>query len=162
MLKPLILLPVLYFLSGDTDRIVVEADHAVVAIPLQAHGRNLLHLPELEFLISISAHCADGGQPDSISIAVADTRKTIRGPDLLAAAPIQTSLRIAARQIAPLALQEFCVEGGPAEESRLLTSALTAQVSLRCIRGEQQSIVFDAAPLDVELSCVAVDGVPGG
>jgi len=155
MLKLSILLPALYFLSGDTDRIVVEAGHALAAIPVQAHGRNLLNLPELEFPLSISAHCANGGQPDSISIAVADTRKTIRGQDLLATPPIQTTVRVAARQIAPLALREFCVEGSPAGESRLLASALTAQISLRCIRGEQQSIVFDAAPLDVELSCVA-------
>ena len=153
MLTHFILLPGLYFVFAEVDRVHVHAEPAVAVLTMQQGGRTLVSLPELEFQLSISPHCAASGRPESLSITIADTQKTLRGEDLQSAAPIDLSMRVSASQLAPFALQEFCVDLASEGESLVLTAALAAQVSLRCMRAETQSIVFAAQPLDIRLEC---------
>lgn len=154
MLTHLILLPGLYFVFADIDRVRVHAEPAVAVLPLQQGGRNLVRLPDVEFRLGISTYCANGGRPESLSITIADTQRTLRGEELQATRTVDISVRVPAGQIAPLALREFCIDPVFEGDSVLITSALAAQVSLRCSRADDQSIVFAAEPLDIRVDCV--------
>ena len=146
------LLPVYYFVIADIDRLSIRAEPAVATVSQQLGERRLIRLPELEFKLRIVAHCARGRLPESISISVADTRETIRGEQLPESGPLELSVIVASRQIAPLAVGELCVAG---HSDVVVANALTAQVSLRCALDDEQSIVFDAIPLDVRISCAS-------
>jgi hypothetical protein len=153
MLTSFILLPGLYFVFTDVDRLRVDAEPAVAVLAVQQGGRNLVQLPELQFELSVSPHCAERGERESLSITIADTRTTLRGEALQNGKSIDVSMRVAASQLAPFALQGFCVDPAHTGESMLLGSALTAQASLRCARTGNPSIVFTAEPLDVRVVC---------
>lgn len=154
MLTSFVLLPGLYFVFTDVDRLRVDAEPAIAVVALQQGGRNLVPLPELAFALSVSPHCAERGERESLSITIADTRTTLRGDALQAGNSIDVSLRVSASQLAPIALQDFCVDPAHEGESILLGTALTAHASLRCMRTDKPSIVFAAIPLDIRVDCV--------
>ena len=154
MLTQLLLLPGLYFVFTDVDRLRVHAEPAAAVLAMQQGGRTLVNLPPLEFRLSISPHCADNGRPESLSITIADTQRTVSGEDLQSKTSIDVSMRVSANQLAPFALRGFCVDPAAGGESLVLTAALAAQVSLRCARGERQSIVFAAEPLNIRVDCI--------
>ena len=145
--------PVFYLVVADADRLDVDSDPATVNIVRQESGRQLIRLPKLDFPLRVDAHCGRGGELQSLSISVADTRQTISGEDYPADDTFTTTVSVSPRQIAPIAVEEFCTDGYPSGESRLLETALIAQVSLRCALEESQSVVFAAEPLDVRLVC---------
>lgn len=155
MLTHFVLLPGLYLVFVEVDRLRVIAEPAVAVLTIQQNGRNLVRLPQLEFALNLAPHCAKSGQRESLSITIADTRTTLAGEELQAAATVDVTMRVPASQLAPFALREFCVDPVSEGESILLTSALTAQASLRCARAEEQSIVFAAEPLDIRVQCIA-------
>jgi hypothetical protein len=157
MLTQFILLPVYYFIVADVDRLFVHAEPAVASITPHPGSRKLIRLPELEFSLRISAQCAAGRTSESISISIADTHRTFSGEDLPVAAKLETSVRISPRQIAPIAMRDFCVAGSESRSSLLVTTALTAQISLRCVKDDERSIAFRAEALDVLLSCETGD-----
>jgi hypothetical protein len=154
MLAQLILLPGLYFVFSDIDRLRVDAEPAAAVLALQLDGRKLVHLPELEFELTVSLHCAEHGESETLSITIADTRTTLSGEALRAGNSIDVFMRVPANQLAPFALQGFCTDPALEGESMLLGSVLTAQASLRCARTGKASIVFAAEPLDVRLDCL--------
>ena len=145
--------PVFYFIVADLDRLDVESDPAEVVIARQDGGRQLIRLPRLEFPLRVDAYCGGGGKLQSLSISVADSRQTIAGDDYPANDILSTTVSVSPQQIAPIAIEEFCVADVPAGESRLLETALIAQVSLRCALDESQSMIFEAEALDVRLVC---------
>ena len=154
MLTYFMLLPGLYFVFADVDRLHMRAEPAVAVLAVQQGGRNLVRLPDIGFQLGISTYCANSGQPASLSITIADTRRTLRTEDLRGTRTVDISMRVPASQIAPLALREFCIDPASEGESILITSALALQASLRCSRGDNQSIVFAAEPLDIRVDCV--------
>lgn len=154
MLTHLILLPALYFVFTDVDRLRVHADPAVAVLPLQQDGRNLIRLPGIEFHLHLAPYCAYSGKPESLSITIADTRRTLREEDLQAAQTIDAAVLIPASQLAPFALQGFCVDPASEGDSTLISAALAAQVSLRCGRRSESSVVFAAESLDIRVDCV--------
>ncbi|HSN52546.1 MAG TPA: hypothetical protein VLS87_08445 [Woeseiaceae bacterium] len=161
MLTSFVLLPGLYFVFTDADRLRVDAEPAVAVVALQQGGRHLVALPELAFELSVSPHCAGRGERESLSITIADTQTTLRGDALRAGNSIDVSLRVSASQLAPVALQDFCVDPAREGESILIGAALTAHASLRCTRTDKPSIVFAATPLDIRVDCVR-SGVEAG
>jgi hypothetical protein len=154
MLSHILVLPALYIVFTEVDRLSVDAEPAVAVIALHEGGRKLVRLPELEFVLSVSTRCAANGRPESLSITIADTRESLRGEALQEATTVDVPVRVSANQLAPFALQEFCTDPAAEGDSITLSSALTAQASLRCARDEQQSIVFAAEPLDVLVYCI--------
>ena len=155
MLTDIFLLPVFYFVPADVDRLIVQTDPAVVSISPIAEERNLLSLPDLEFPFRIIARCRSNRQPDSISISIADTRVSFDREALSADAVLEISIGVSSRQVAPVAVDGFCSTGSRQVNQLQLPTALTAQVSLRCTRGEEQSIAFRARALDVLVNCEA-------
>ena len=165
MLTQIILLPVLYFMVADVDRLHVHAEPAVASIRPQPNRRNLIRLPELEFPLQITAHCGGGRTLESISVSIADSSRTISGEALGGEDPavslsLETSVRIAARQIAPITIRGFCATESDMPRSLLVPAALSAQFSLRCAKDDEHTIVFRARALDVVLNC-ETDAVPG-
>ena len=157
MLTQIILLPVYYFIVADVDRLFVHTEPAVASITPHPASRKLIRLPALEFSLRISAQCAAGRTPESISISVADTHRNFSGEDLPVSAALETSVRISPRQIAPIAMRDFCVAASESQPSLLVTTALTAQISLRCVKDGERSIAFQAKALDVMLNCETID-----
>ena len=154
MLTTFVLFPGLYFVFTDVDRLRMDSKPAVAMLAVQQGGRNLVQLPELQFDLSIWPHCAERGERESLSITIADTRTTLRGEALQTGKSIDVSMSVPAGQLAPFALQGFCVDPAREGESVLLGSALTAQASLRCARTGKPSILYAAEPLDVRVVCV--------
>ena len=77
MLTQFLLLPSLYFVFAEVDRLHVHTEPAVAVLALQQGGRNLVRLPDIEFRLGISAYCADNGQPESLSVTIAKLRATV-------------------------------------------------------------------------------------
>ena len=154
MLNHLLLLPGLYFVFTEVDRLRIHAEPAVAVLSKQEEERTLVKLPQLEFRLSVSPQCAASGRAESLSITIADTQRTLRGEELQPDTSIDLSMRVSASQLAPFALQGFCVDQAAEGESLVLTAALAAQVSLRCARAEKQSMIFAAHPLDIRVDCI--------
>jgi hypothetical protein len=154
MLTHFLLLPGFYFVFTEVDTLSVFAEPAVAVLGLQEAGDDLVHLPDIEFGLSLSPDCAGSGRPESLSVTVADTRTTLDGDELQASETVDLVVRVSAGQLAPLALAGFCVDPESKGESVLIASAFAAQASLRCSRDENQSIVFAAAPLDIRIDCI--------
>jgi hypothetical protein len=160
MLTHFLLLPGFYFVFNEVDRLSVVAEPAVAVLGFQEAEDNLVRLPEIEFRLSLSPDCAGSGRPEALSVAIADTRKTLGGEALQGSKTVDIVLRVPAGQLAPLALAGFCVGPESEGESVLIASALAAQASLRCSHDENQSIVFAAAPLDIRIDCIPSAGAP--
>ena len=139
--------------SGDGDnRPAVVAKPARVGIDVAPAGRRLIHLPTLEFPLRIEPRCSPGLRIESVSISVADTRRTYSAQDFEKTATIETTLRLPGRQIGPLAIDAFCADKSePA--TRRVADALTANVSLHCTNDTQQSVNYEMLALDVLLHC---------
>lgn len=137
----------------------VDADPAVVTIKPLAEGRRLIRPPALEFLLRIDAQCDANAEIASISISIADTQKALSATDLSEAVPIATRITIPARQVSPIAVENFCPMESPAAGGKLVVrDALTAHVSLRCRSETGESITYASRALDVMLHCdVAAD-----
>ena len=160
MLTHFLLLPALYLVFAETDRLGVQAELAVAVLALQEAGQNFVQLPDIEFRLRVSPHCANGGLPESVSITIADTRKTLGAEELRAKETVEVAMNVAEGQLAPLALRGFCVDSAAEGESVLLTSLLSVQASLRCSRDNDQSIVFSAAALDIRVDCIRTAAAP--
>ena len=153
MLAEIFLLPVFYFVVADVDRLIVRTDPAIVSVTPIEDERKLLTLPDLAFPVRVVARCGSGREPESISISVADTRVSFDRESLSAGTALETSISVSSRQVAPVAVEGFCSAGDDLGDALLLATALTAQVSLRCVRNEERSIAFRARALDVLVNC---------
>ena len=133
------------------------------AVPLEPRraGRNFVRLPALEYLFEIYAQCTDNRSPESLSLNVADTRKSLQADDIANEGPTGISLTIPANQIAPLVVEDFCIavpeenngrpDGTPVQLN--IPAALSAQASLLCVGAEDQAMTYISKTLDVSLVC---------
>lgn len=153
MLTEFLLLPALYFVVADIDRLIVRTDPAVASVISLPTKRELLRLPDIEFPLRVVARCAAGREPESISISIADTRISFGRDAMSADTVLETSISVSSRQVAPIAVDGFCSAGNNPSKPLLLATALTAQISLRCVRDDQHSIAFRAQTLDVLVNC---------
>lgn len=152
MLIELFLIPAYYFVPADVDRLIVETQPAHVSVASHDAQRDHLRLPDLDFPVRIVARCGSGRKPEILSISIADTRVSFDG-ESLSDGVLDTSIIVPSRQIAPIAVDGFCNSADTPSQPLLLATALTAQVSLRCVREQQRTIVFRARALDVLVSC---------
>ena len=149
-------------LAENAANLVVDADPAVVVIKPLAEGRRLIRPPALEFLLRIDAECVAEADIASISISIADTQNALTSTDLNDTAPIATRITIPARQVSPIAVQDFCpIEAPTAGDELVVRDALTAHVSLRCSSEAGESITYASRALDVTLHCNATADTQG-
>ena len=162
LIRPVSLLPLLVLAAGASRaetaallEVAVEPANAVVR-PLPP-GRKLVRLPELEYRISIKARCAENYTVESISIGIADSRRTLGSDELVDPDAIVVDFTVPARQVAPLPVDGFCLAEGDGEQQLLVDDAVTAHVSLRCSNDVETSITYASRPLAVAVSCATAD-----
>lgn len=149
--------------SDSIGRVIVKAHAAIVVIEPVPDDRRLISLPSLNYALTIEPQCATDMRAESISISVADTRKTYTTAAIDGQPVVEVTLTIPRQQIGPLAIQNFCrSDQSDATAIRILhvKEAFTAQLSLRCANDTAQSIVYASQPLDVDVQCQATDGDP--
>ena len=136
-------------------RLIVQATPAIVQVKALAEGRKLIRLPTLEFRFTIQAVCAIDTEAQSISISVADTRKTISGNDIATISDMPIDFSIPARQLSPVAVDGFCprADDGNRLAKLLVRDAVTAHLSLRCAGKGGEAITYKSHALDVMLQC---------
>lgn len=143
------------------DTLTITADAPVVSLSLRYPGRTQLRLPTLEYQFEIRVHCTANRSPQSLSLNVADTRKSLTADEIVANGSMGIRLSVPASQIAPLVIEGFCVapdgtDGGrdDASPDRLIVpSALSAQASLLCEGDADKAMTYVSQPLDVSLVC---------
>lgn len=143
------------------DSLTVSANVPAVIIAPRNSGRNFLELPALEFLFEVRASCSAGRSPKSLSLGIADSRKSLAASEIASDGPTELRLEVPANQLAPLAVENFCVtaaaedDNAAAEPQTLLSvaAALSAQASLLCEGENDQVMTYVSRPLDVSLEC---------
>jgi hypothetical protein len=135
-----------------SGRLGVDADPALATVKPLAEGRRLIRLPSLEFELNIDAECGPDSVPKSVSISVADTRKTLNSDELRDINGGAVLFAIPARQVSPVAVDGFCPQDGNGTQL-LVRDAVTAHLSLRCTNEEEESITYASQGLAVMLDC---------
>ncbi len=152
--------------AQSKDTLSIKADAPVVPLLPRAPGRNSLRLPTLEYQFEIQVRCTENRSPASLSLNVADTRKSLAADEIATDGPTAFSLKIPASQMAPLVVENFCVaqdrdagEHDSASRDRVtIPAALSAQVSLLCESADDKVMTYVSQPLDVSLLCEDATG----
>lgn len=136
--------------GGQLD---IEFDTATAIIAPRTSSRPI-SLPTLTFTLRAQARCPAAETPESISVSIADTRITIY-PDSDSNDIIEKSIRVSQKQLGPVAVESFCLAENNADVGELLEldDALSAQLSLRCVGENSESISYQTAALSVSLLC---------
>ena len=142
-----------YAWSASPPRLTVEVTPAVAALQPLAEGRRLLRLPALEFQFGVNASCGPDQAVASVSISIADTRKTLGAEAFRDNAVVNATVALPARQIAPVAVDGFCPASQTESSSLLIQGAVTAHLSLRCASADGDSIAYTSQSLDVTVVC---------
>lgn len=143
------------------DTLSVAADAPAVALAPRNPGRNFVRLPTLEYTFEIHTYCSASRSPQSLSLNVADTRKSLSGDQIVSNGPTEIRLQIPASQLAPLVIEDFCVLQVEENDDRpgtlptkiTIPAALSAQISLLCEGDEDKAITYVSRALDVSLLC---------
>lgn len=159
---PLIATGVAY--ADSEHRLSSYAEAAEVELNPDPQDRRLISLPELEFAMRIEASCIGGTQAQSISISIADS---VAAHDVSAQeggptdkVMLETTFKVSGRQIAPIAVEGFCVSGDASDTTArtlLIPAAMAANISLRCASENSQSVRYDRLPLQIQFICAAAD-----
>ena len=150
---------------GDSQhRLISHAQAATAEISPQAADRRLIFLPDLDFRLRVDADCNEDTRAESLSISIADTVQTHDASKLnqreTDKAVIETTIRVAQGQIAPIVVERFCTgenDSSMAMQELLITAAFAANISLRCSREDAQSVRYATLPLQIRLICVSSD-----
>lgn len=143
------------------DKLSVTANAPTIAVAPRTQGRTFLQLPALEYRFEVRTHCAGNRRAESLSLAVADSRASLGADEIASNGPTEMRLTIPARQIAPLAIENFCVlpeerDGDRFDDTPVeirISAALSAQASLLCAGEEDKAMTYVSAALDVSLQC---------
>lgn len=149
----------------DAPNLEVGATPAIVQVRPLPKGRRSIRLPALEFELSIQADCAVDGKAQSVSISIADTRRTFSDDKLTNISDEVITFSISARQLSPVAVEGFCLldDDRNLVQELLVQDAVTIHSSLRCTGDDGESITYTSHALDVMLQCdapVANQGAP--
>ncbi len=150
--------------------IEISANVPTVTVTPRRAGRFALRLPTLTYTLTLTAYCEENWHPASVSISIADSRKSLDAGQLEQAAVLDLELQVPSNQIAPVRIERFCIKddqkqiqpgdtgdnkepAGADENTVIISAALSAQASLLCATDSEQSITYITKPLDVMLEC---------
>ncbi len=164
---------------ADTQpRIALTANAPLVRVSPQPAGRHFINLPALDYSFNIDARCSDDWIAESLFLNVADTRLRFNAQQLAGNQHDRLVLRVSERQLAPIAVHDFCaiestdasagsgsVAGNAPTEAPVrldarelkISAALSAHASLRCASDTQQKVTYVSQPLDLTLACGDTD-----
>ena len=150
-------------LASDLD---LAADSPTVSVETRASGRNFIRLPALRYTVRVGTECADRGKPARLSLNVADTRVVLDEGRIVSGAVFDVPLLIPSSQIAPIAVEGFCLaeSAGPVDgkESLTVPSVLSIQGSLLCSGENGEKIVYASTALNVTLECARSNAEAAG
>jgi hypothetical protein len=149
--------------------LVIDADIPVIEAEQRPAGRDFIRLPDLEYNFELDPDCANGLLPKTISLSIADTRKSLSAENIPADSLTTTSLGIPAAQIGPIAVDNFCIAASEQDddnsqstdnqagqsETLTISSVLSVQASLLCANETDSQITYTSKSLDVTLVCKA-------
>lgn len=144
----------------------------VPSITVMPRPADDIALPSLTYAMTLTTYCDENWQPASVSISIADSRRSFNAEQLEVAAVLEVELQVPSNQIAPLPIEQFCIEDdqevlqpaiadddrqpvGTHDNKITIPAALSAQASLLCATESEQSITYVTKPLDVTLECSA-------
>ena len=111
-------------------------------------------MPSLDVALSASFDCPADATAESLTFSVADTLKNLDAAEIADAATLETSIKVPAGQLAPVAAAGICEsEDTPATRRIFLPGVATAHVSLRCQSESGTSIHFASRALSLTLTC---------
>lgn len=149
--------------SQETNALEINADVPTIALEARTADQNYVNLPALAFDLKIRQNCAAGLAPATLSMSVADTRRTMDAQQMSEDGELKTRLTVPARQIGPIALPGYCVqnedtaaiEGSPSphDEALRIPAVLSLQAALSCASETDRQIVYASAALDIDLLC---------
>ena len=139
------------FVAHADDILNVEFDVPIAKITPRPSAKPI-QLPNLTFTVQARGQCPDTQSAETISISIADTRITMVPTDQEI---IEKSIRVSAKQLAPVAVENFCLAdtATTAADSLQIDDALTAHLSLRCSIDSNESISYESVALSVTLLC---------
>ena len=153
-------------LRAETHRsqdIEISFETPTVSVEPRRPGRFGLRLPSLTYVLRLTSSCVEDWRPASVSVNIADSRRSFDAEQLSASDELSLELRVPANQIAPLRVETFCLDDKSAgtrandEENEIkVSAALSVHASLLCASGGEESITYVSKPLDVILRCNAV------
>lgn len=135
---------------------IASSTPSVILAP-RTYGR-FVRLPSLEIEFNLRMSCPADMQPQSVTLSVADTRKSITVDEISTRQIPTITLHVPGKQIAPIAAADFCrtgEDGLPVFEGQelMFTDALTAHASLRCSADSDDSITYVSHAVDVKIRC---------
>ena len=145
-----------------THSLVLTASTPQIEISRRNAERNYLRLPSLEYVFQFTARCTGSFSPRSMSLSIADSRKSLSGEQLESmTANAELTMTVPAKQLAPLAIENFCIVSVndvdamtiPASETITVPAAFSAQASLLCIDEDRQEMVYASNSLGITLIC---------
>jgi hypothetical protein len=142
------------------ERLLVDAQAAVVEIDPSADDRKLIKLPNLQFPLTIQPLCGATGRVESVSVSAADTRRNYGVDDIDEQSVIDAALSIPSQQLGPVRIGDFCrtpIVNAVEDTELTIQGALTAHLSLLCVNDEEHSITYVSQALDIVLRCNNVD-----
>lgn len=152
--------PVITFADGSLS---VSADLAQVSIAPRPQGRSLVRLPSIEFSFSINAECQNDWTADSVSLSIADTQTNLNAQQIESETAGEIKVVVPQKQIAPLALADFCSDRSTASTRRgdvdqlVVRDVLSFQASLLCASDDGKKMTYISHPLDILLTCEQPD-----
>ena len=142
--------------SAATDQsaaVSISANTPSMPVTRRATDQSPLIVPGLEYEFQVETRCSEGSEPESVMLSIADTREHLP-PAQLNQSSTTFLIRVPAKQIAPLQVDEFCIDETPQDSMRLTIGAvLSAQASLVCSGDGEKSITYTSTSLDLMLTC---------
>jgi len=145
-----------------THSLVLTASTPRIEISRRSTTRNYLRLPSLEYAFLFTARCAGNFSPQSMSLSIADSRKSLSGEQLEnLTAETALTMTVPAKQLAPLAIENFCIMPAndadamtpPSSETITVPAAFSAQASLLCVSEDRQEMIYASNYLGITLIC---------
>jgi len=138
--------------TTESEIFVISADTPIVYVDKRSEGRNFMRLPALDYWFELAANCPADLEARTISLSVADTRKSFAANITADGETISIPIRIPAAQIGPIAVDGFCLVADE-EETVRIPAVLSVQGSLLCANEEDSQMIYASKSLDVTLSC---------
>lgn len=143
--------------SGETEQVfTLQTSTPTVTIAPVAAGRQAILLPGISLSIAVTPACDSGWQARSLSLSIADIRRSATVAKQAGQDEISFDFEIPGAQLAPVVIEDFCViDGAPAGEDAplRLTGYMSAQAALRCSRDEEEKVTYSSKAFDVLVSC---------
>jgi len=158
------MLPVLCLLLASSalgDSLAVRTSVPPVAI--RPGGNDIVTLPAVAIDTAISAACADGAVPVSLTLSSADSVLHVE-PDELTGDEVRLVFTLPAAQLPPLHARGLCTAPNATANLSIrqsLPAFLSLYASLRCADGADERLTTRTAMVDLTLECEDASSEPG-